>query len=442
MQENRSFDSYFGTFPNVRGFDDKRNRGAFSQPGYDGVGSKDGKLLPFHFAGKQPIGQCIADPTHDWAPQHQSWNGGRNNQFYLAHSASQYDGPAAPSVMGYYRKGDIRVHWRLARNYTLCDRYFSSVIGPTQPNRSYAISAWLGQDGQDGGPTIETLFDGDGFIGDFTWETYPERLTAEGVTWKSYTEAGGQFDNIFTCFSNYKNDPALRALGIEPTYPQDFLADIDAGNLPQVSFIQVAFNHSEHAAFPPALGEYAISQVLQAIWAKPELWRKTAVIINYDENGGFFDHVPPPVPEEGTPGEFLSMPTLPAAAGGVRGPIGLGFRVPCTVVSPWSKGGLISSKTFDHTSVLRMLETRFGVGIPNLTKWRRKNTADLTEAFNFAERPDFTVPKLPPTSNDAPLTSTDQCTEFTPPPYPVPASITMPKQKKAKRKKRRPSGPC
>jgi phospholipase C len=270
----------------------------------------------------------------------------------------------------------------------------------------------------------------------------PERLSAKGITWKSYTQALGQFDNIFTCFSNFKNDPALNALGIAPVYPDDFVADLDAGNLPQVSFIQVAFNESEHAAFPPALGEYAMNNVLQSVWAHPEIWKKTAVVINYDENGGFFDHVPPPVPKDGTAGEFLTMTDLPPEAGGVRGPVGLGFRVPCMIVSPWTRGGLVSSKTFDHTSVLRMIETRFGVQIPNLSKWRRKNTEDLFEAFDFASKPDYSVPTLPPVSNTSPLTTTAECTQFTPPPYPVPSSIKMPRQEKAKRKVRRPSGPC
>ena len=167
------------------------------------------------------------------------------------------------------------------------------------------------------------------------------------------------------------------------------------------------------------------------------------MIINYDENGGFFDHVAPPVPKNGTAGEFLSLPDLPAEAGGIRGPIGLGFRVPCMVVSPWSKGGLISSETFDHTSVLRLLETRYGVKVPNLTKWRRKNTADLVEAFNFAAKPDFSVPSLPPTSITSPLTTTGECAGGTsPPPYPVPAKTAIPKQQKLRGKVKRPSGPC
>jgi len=442
MQENRSFDQYFGTFPGVIGFDDMKNRQAFGQPGYTGTGSVDGKLFPFHFDGQQPVGQCVADPTHNWAPQHISRNGGKNNMFYSSHADPQYDGDAAPGVMGYYKQQDIALHWKLAQQYTLCDRYHCSVLGPTQPNRSYAISASIGEDGTGGGPTLTTKFDGSGFIGDFTWPTYPEKLSDKGITWKSYTQQLGQFDNIFTCFSAYKNDPALNALGIQPTYPDDFVTDLAANDLPQVSFVQINFFQSEHAAGSPAAGAYGISQVLQNIWKYPKTWKKTAIILNYDENGGFFDHVAPPVPPAGTPGEFLTVNPLPAEAGGIAGPVGLGFRVPCLVISPWSKGGLIDSNTYDHTSVLRMLETRFNVKIPNLSKWRRKNTADLTEAFNFKAKPDFSVPKLPATSITSPLTTTQECDGQQPPPYPVPATTKIPKQEKLKGKVKRPSGPC
>src|SRR6185437_3074995 len=101
---------------------------------------------------------------------------------------------------------------------------------------------------------------------------------------------------------------------------------------------------------------------------------------NYDENDGQFDHVMPPTPEPGTPGEFI---------GGL--PVGLGFRVPCVVISPWSRGGYVCSQTFDHTSTLRLLETRFGVEVPNLTRWRRSVTGDLTAAFDFAVPPRLDV---------------------------------------------------
>ena len=223
----------------------------------------------------------------------------------------------------------------------------------------------------------------------------------------------------------------------------NFVANMDANRLPQVSWIQLPFTDSEHPAFPPAAGENATNGVLQSIFQRPHIWKKTAIVVNYDENGGFFDHVPPPVPPRGTPGEFLTAPELPPEALGDRGPIGLGFRVPCIVVSPWSRGGLICSDTFDHTSVLRLIESRFGVRVPNLTKWRRSVTGDMTSAFDFASKPDFSTPRLPATSPDPSSTADGACSQFPPPPYPVPASITMPRQLAVKGGKvKRPSGIC
>ena len=127
------------------------------------------------------------------------------------------------------------------------------------------------------------------------------------------------------------------------------------------------------------------------------MWEKTALFITWDENGGFFDHVAPPTAPLGTPGEYLTAPTSRATPGGITGPIGLGFRVPMLVVSPFTRGGLVSSETYDHTSTLRFLETRFGVEVPNLSDWRRETTGDLTGAFNFAAPPELEEAKELPT---------------------------------------------
>src|SRR5205823_4933947 len=127
----------------------------------------------------------------------------------------------------------------------------------------------------------------------------------------------------------------------------------------------------------------ATHDILATLTANPLLWQKTALFVTYDENGGFFDHVPPPVPAAKTPGEYLTVSPLPAAAEGIAGPIGLGFRVPMLVVSPFSRGGFVCSQVFDHTSTLLFLERRFGAEVPNLSAWRRHTVGDLTAAFNF-----------------------------------------------------------
>jgi phospholipase C len=125
----------------------------------------------------------------------------------------------------------------------------------------------------------------------------------------------------------------------------------------------------------PADGAAFIASKIDAIAANPEVWAKTAFILNYDENDGLFDHVPPPVPAAGAPGEFID---------GL--PIGGGFRVPCIVISPWTAGGWVCSQTFDHTSVLQFLEKLTGVREPNITDWRRHTFGDLSAAFRFGSK--------------------------------------------------------
>ena len=144
--------------------------------------------------------------------------------------------------------------------------------------------------------------------------------------------------------------------------------------LPAVSWIIPTSTQSEHPDYMPAAGAAFVASKIDAIAANPEVWAKTAFILNYDENDGIFDHVAPPVPPPGTPHEFVE---------GV--PIGAGFRVPCIIVSPWTAGGWVCSQPFDHTSVLQFLEKFTGVREPNISDWRRKTFGDLTSAFRFAE---------------------------------------------------------
>lgn len=432
MQENRSFDHYFGTFKGVRGFGDHRGRKAFAQAGYKG-----GKLLPFHLA-THGAPQCMPDITHEWAAQHACWNGGRMDSFVTTHIA-QDGGAAGPATMGYYKAGDLGFYTALAKAFTLCDGYHCSVLGPTDPNRLYSMSASIDPAGTAGGPLLQTLVTKRAALaGAFTWTTMPEQLSARGVSWKVYADpAGGVFDNVLPYFKNFQNNPALQARGLKPTYPTDFVSDLADGTLPKVSWILPGLVQSEHPGFSTAqAGESVARDVVHALTSNPKVWRKTALFVNWDENGGFFDHVAPPVPHRGTRGEFLTTPNLPAVAGGVRGPIGLGFRVPLLIVSPFARGGFVSSDTFDHTSVLKFLETRFGAEVPNLTAWRRRTVGDLTSAFNFAA-PHNGVPALPsPMLTPEQLKNGGCASPVTA--YPVPPNY-MPKQ--ARGKPRRPSGP-
>jgi phospholipase C len=161
-----------------------------------------------------------------------------------------------------------------------------------------------------------------------------------------------------------------------------------------VSWVAAAPNQDEHQPSPSNIGERNAGHVLATLLRNPRVWARTVFFVTWDENGGFFDHVSPPVAPPGTPGEFVTADPLPPEAAGVAGPIGLGFRVPLLVISPFSRGGHVNSDTADHTSLLRFLETRFGVEVPNLSAWRRQTTSDLTSTLNLA-RPRVDVPALP-----------------------------------------------
>ena len=174
-----------------------------------------------------------------------------------------------------------------------------------------------------------------------------------------------------------------KGLATVPDIAQAFAADIAAGSLPQVSWIIAPTPFSEHANYHPADGEDMTARLLAGLVAKPDVWSKTVFLLNYDEQGGFFDHDPPPPP----PGSAAQGQTTMTTTGEVSGgqPIGLGFRVPMTVISPWSKGGYVCSQVFDHTSVIQFIEKRFGVHCPNISAWRRSVCGDLTSAFNFRQ---------------------------------------------------------
>jgi phospholipase C len=458
MQENRSFDHYFGSLSGVRGFDDPTALpGVFRQYGYQvGKGvDPTGSMLPFAFVSDLTHDdQCLNDPTHDWGPQHQCWNNGKMDQWLTTHCA--VDGAAnGPIVMGYYTRQTLPYYYQLADAFTVCDHYHCSVLGPTYPNRAYWMSGTLDPDGLAGGPILATLSNvlpDPASWGYLRWKTMPEVLQEAGITWKVYqsTDAVGGIqggllmDNILRLFKQYSNPGPLFDNGLLPTLEVDFPADVASGRLPQVSWIVTDFTQCEHPAAPPSYGGLASAYVLDLLSSNPELWAKTVFIINYDENGGFFDHVPPPTAPPGTPGEWVTRNPPVAAEGstdGFDGPIGLGFRVPCLVISPYSRGGLVYSGVLDHTSQLKLLETRFGVTAPNLTAWRRAAVGDFTGAFDFASTPDpsrvTVAPVLDPylavdLANAGPATAGDGI------PYPYPAQQEIFQEPGTRRQ---PSGP-
>jgi phospholipase C len=414
MQENRSFDHYFGTLSGVRGFSDPAvlqqtvagtQYPVFDQFGYQpGVGaSASGYMQPFHLINDPPLenGETTNDISHSWGTQHASWNNGAMDSFMTAHISS--DGASnGPVSMGYYTSNELAFYYALANAFTVCDGYFCSVLGPTDPNRLMGMSAWIDPHGTAGGPVVETFSDRIAEYGKLNWETMPEALLKAGVSWKVDNDPTGLLGlSPLPYFKNYNNLLSITGLeliarGLTPTYPGTFSSDVAAGKLPSVSWIIPPLAECEHPAAPPEYGEYLVQQILNTLVSNPEVWAQTVFIVSYDENGWFFDHVPPVTAPAGSAGEYLT--TLPSAAGGIAGPIGLGFRTPCLVISPFSAGGYKYSGTLDATSTLRLIETRFGVTVPNLTSWRRSATGDFTGALNLTAPPVTTVPSLPSTS--------------------------------------------
>jgi phospholipase C len=187
--------------------------------------------------------------------------------------------------------------------------------------------------------------------------------------------------------------------------------------LPTVSWIIPTSYQSEHPDYMPAAGADYVASKVNAIAANPDVWAKTVFILIYDENDGFFDHVNPPTAPKGTAGEYLTVD-------GASAPIGLGFRVPCVIVSPWTAGGYVCHDTFDHTSVTRLLELVTGVTNPNISAWRRQTVGDFTSALGAA--PNGRIPRLPSTTAQLELAE-KRTTEFGLPPIPG-ASQSFPVQ--------------
>lgn len=458
-QENRSFDHYFGSLRGVRGFGDPHpmklasGRPVWRQP------SGSGEVLPYRPPVEHLGSSYLPDPPHGWNDGHAAWNAGRFDQWIASKGIV---------AMTYNRRDDIPYHFALADAFTVCDAYHCSLMGPTDPNRYHMWSGWVGNDGSGGGPVVTNAEAG------YSWKTFPERLLEAGITWKVYQDKGdGLFasdtvwwgwtqdpfignygDNSLLYFKQYQdalpgtplseaakggtqvrdhNRNPIRLLG-------DLRADLAAGRLPQVSWIAAPEAYTEHPNWASDFGAWYIARVLEALVAYPEVWSKTALFINYDEEGGFFDHMVPPTPPMSPQHGASTVPTtneiFPGAEGLSAGPYGLGLRVPMLVVSPWSRGGWVNSQVFDHTSLIQFIEKRFsdehpGLRETNIQPWRRAVTGDLTSAFNF-RTPNAHLPALPDVSRYMPVDKTKQPDM----PLSVPARQAMPMQEHGVRRSR------
>ncbi|WP_114558549.1 alkaline phosphatase family protein [Desertihabitans aurantiacus] len=399
MQENRSFDHYFGTMSGVIGYSDPNavelptGRSVFYQPTDQNA---DGYVLPFHLDSRTTSAQGM--PTagdYAWDPAHMAWNGGKMDQ-WLPASYRYFGGDKSniPRLMGYFEEQDIPFHRALADAFTICDRYHCSILGSTTPNRVMWETGTVDPDGRAGGPILTNAMD------ENRWRSYAEELTDAGVSWRFYQEQGGMRSQTgwFKTFREAPESSPLRQNSrMVPTgqFEYDALHD----RLPTVSWLFPPNDQNEHPnQSMPAAGASYIASKIDAIAANPEVWAKTVFLLVWDENGGMFDHVVPPTPRPGTPEEFVTL-TSPGGVDGGGRPLGAGFRVPCIIISPWTAGGWVCSEPFDHTSHLRFLERVTGVPCPTISQWRRDTFGDLTSAFRFAGRAEQ-PPVMPSTAGD------------------------------------------
>ncbi len=413
MQENRSFDHYFGAMPGVRGFGDPTAiPGVFQQPDPQ---NPDGYLYPFHADTTSTSAQALPSTSHSWLPQHASWNDGLMNGFVTARlntAIDDYDGLNAQYSMAYFQRDDIPFQWALADAFTICDGYHCSVLGPTWPNRLYLMTGQIDPAGVAGGPTYGNYVPPEGF----SWQTYPELLTAAGVSWKVYQEVDNYGFNVLEYFDQYQNAPTTSPLyqnAMRFYQAGQFEYDAIHDRLPTVSYILPTSYQSEHPDFMPAAGADFVASKLNAIAANPDVFAKTVFILIYDENDGYFDHVVPPTPALPTAANGNANADEYITVSGIDAPIGLGFRVPCIIVSPWTVGGFVCHDTFDHTTVTRFIERVTGVANPNITAWRNQ-FGDFSSALGVVPG---RFPRLPDTKAQLELAE-QEIVQFQLPPYP------------------------
>jgi phospholipase C len=456
MQENRSFDHYFGTLMGVRGFGDR-----FTIPLPKGLNvwqqtDASGKLvLPYHLDSRKGNAQRDGGTPHDWADSQNAWDNGRMYQWPRYKTSK---------AMGYHKEAEIPFQFALANAFTLCDAYHCSMHTGTDANRAFHLT------GTNGATATGTAFvtnewdwiDGrpESVNTGYTWKTYAERLEEAGVRWISYQNMPDEWgDNMLGAFRQFRQanldsgfpvssggkpntpyadtgqplpyraydrttddakSPLYKGVAntLPGTRPEDYLdafrRDIREGKLPQVCWMNAPSMYCEHPGpSSPVQGAWFLQEVLDALTAVPEVWSKTVLLVNFDENDGYFDHVPSPsAPSPAGDGTFAGKTTLPdadlapeyftqaAPPGSTKQPkpdgrvYGPGPRVPMYVISPWSRGGWVNSQAFDHTSVIRFIEARFGVKEPHIGAFRRTVCGDLTSAFNFANPNDEPLPTL------------------------------------------------
>ena len=434
MQENRAFDHYFGSMKGVRGFNDRNTQpmtsglpNSFYQP----VDQEDLSLymLPFHVDSHSTSAMCMDAPQMNYEADMRMWNNGKFDSWNTGRDPG--------TGMSYFQREDLPYYYALYDNFAMADQYYQSTFTATNPNRMLFFTGSNGLsvsemnlDSDD--DNNQGLMGGDdhGDVDDYTekhnncvldnteprpgynWTTIAEIFEEEQISWKVYQEIDNFDDNGFAWFANFQKSRPGDALFDKGMMRMKSLVDeldkdMTEGTLPQVSYLIAPTHLSEHASHHPAAGEAYTSQILDVLRKHPDVYAKSVFILNYDEGGQYYDHHWSPTPPiDDVTGDGSGGQATMGVVGEINtevktevpAPIGLGFRVPLLVVSPWTRGNIVVSETFDHTSVLQFLEIKFNITCPNISPWRRSITGDLMSFFDFESPADFTWPELPDTT--------------------------------------------
>jgi phospholipase C len=385
MQENRSFDSYFG-----RIHFEGQPHATPEPPGSNNPNPQDPNGPPIRVFHKTHYCE-VSDLGHSWNDTHREINGGRMDGFTAANvftSPVREDDPTGSRSMGYYDQADLPYYYGLYNTFAMGDHYFASAPTQTFPNRMYLMAgSSFGHIRNDNFPPTP---------GEFPQKTVFDEMDAAGVSWKVYySQSLGGFPLAYALLFAHQRESA-DFFKVRPI--TEYFTDAAAGTLPQVAFIDQILlgpNNVENDEHPPAnvqVGERFVKQVTDALFASPE-WSSSALFLTYDEHGGFFDHMAPPaaIPPDDIP-PMLQPGDVP---GGFDT---YGVRVPAVVVSPYSRPHFVSHRVNDHTSILRFIEIRFGLAALS----RRDAAANpMLEFFDFSQRSFATPPSLPAAPLDA-----------------------------------------
>ncbi|PGH33019.1 phospholipase C [[Emmonsia] crescens] len=409
MQENRSWDTYFGTMAGARGFNDPNvqinpnGRPLWYQPVDSNMSNDTETLLPWYLGylqgnWSQAI-QCMAAGSNGYAENHASINGGLNDGWARNNT---------PWSWGYLKRQDLPVQFAIAEGWTIGDMYQESQITATNPNRVTLVSGSINAPGSPQSPDEGGVYiDNTETPGceapnlncyPLKWKTIFDIYEAAGVSWQVYQGVDNFDDNPLAWFEQFQNassDSPLSQKGMAYLGLESFYSDATLGFLPQVSFIVGPRELSEHAPYSPSDGGWLQHKILDAVVKGPK-YGKSLLMISYDESGGWGDHVPPYHSPENTPGEWLEDPY--DLFGNIY--TGPGVRVPFYMVSPWTRGGHVFTEHADHNSQILFIEEWLSakgydnVRTDGMVPWRRQNMANLLNALDF-DNPDLSIPDIP-----------------------------------------------